>query len=69
MSNSFLGWCTGEGQEDVNRGIEEAIRSGFIVRRRFEGEWAYRVLETGPLILAESVYRPGRSAQHQFDKK
>ena len=55
MSNSFLGWCTGEGQLDVNRGIEEGLKRGFIARRHFEDEWAYRVVDVQRFGLAEEL--------------
>jgi hypothetical protein len=45
LDNRFLVWCTGEGPDAVDRGVEEAVKRGFIVRRPFEDDWAYRVAD------------------------
>jgi hypothetical protein len=69
LSDSFLGWCTGEGQLDLNRGIEEALKRGFICRRRFEGEWAYAVKDVETLGLGEqlldAVFIPDRKGNQE----
>ena len=67
LTNSFLGWCINEGQLDVNRGVEESLKRGFIARRRFENDWAYRVIDPErncPSIkLVEEVFVPDRKGR------
>ena len=55
LSNSFLGRCTGEGPLAVDRGIEEALERGFIARRPFEEDWAYRIVDLERFSLAENL--------------
>ncbi len=45
LSNRFLAWFTDEGLGTVERGIEEALKRGYIVRRPFGEGWAYRVAD------------------------
>jgi hypothetical protein len=62
LSDAFLGWCTSEGPLSLDRGIDEAVKRGFISRRRFDSEWAYRVVDLTRFSLgtslSEEVYLP-----------
>ncbi len=55
LSNHFLCRCTGEGPLSLDRGIEEALERGFVVRRQFEEEWAYRIADVERFSLTEGL--------------